>query len=93
MIEQELSDLLKKAKSDNEIKKLLINTKNHPDPMSEFCSVCQKLGYNITVGELFALGMDMNDSKMRSVNGGGAFEIEGWDDAYENFFLQLEWTE
>ena len=93
MTEKELTRLLEAAENDNRLKRKLIDTRSHPDPMSEFCSVCQKLGYNITVGELFALGMDMNDSKMRSVNGGGAFEIEGWNDAYENFFLQLEWSE
>ncbi len=91
MTEKELNRLLEDAKKDMDLKKQLIETKNTDDPMREFCTLCQQLGYNITVGDLFALGKDMNDSKMRSVNGGGAFEIEGWDDAYDNFFLQLEW--
>jgi hypothetical protein len=92
MTEKELNRLLKDAKNDADLKEQLLHTKQSDDPMQEFCTLCQKLGYNITVGELFALGKDMNDSKMRSVNGGGAFEIDGWDDAYDNFFLQLEWT-
>lgn len=59
-------------------------------PMNEFCKVSQDLGYNITIGGLFALGQDMNDSKLRSVNGGGVDGIDGWDDAYETFFYSLK---
>lgn len=92
MIEKELNRLLATAKKDANLKQTLINTKSQADPMEAFCRLCQQLGYNITIGELFALGKDMSDSKLRSVNGGGNFEIDGWDDAYENFFLQLEWT-
>ena len=92
MIEKELNRLLEAAKKDSILKQKLIKTKNEADPMESFCRLCQQLGYNITIGELFALGKDMSDSKLRSVNGGGNFEIDGWDDAYENFFLQLEWT-
>ncbi len=92
MIEKELNRLLAAAKKDSILKQKLIKTKNEADPMESFCRLCQQLGYNITIGELFALGKDMSDSKLRSVNGGGNFEIDGWDDAYENFFLQLEWT-
>lgn len=29
----------------------------------------------------------MNDSKLRSVNGGGVNGIDGWDDTYEQFSL------
>ena len=92
MIETELNRLLSTAKKDIKIKEMLIKTKAEDDPMEAFCTLCQQLGYDITIGELFALGKDMSDSKLRSVNGGGNFEIDGWDDAYENFFLQLEWT-
>lgn len=92
MIEKELNRLLAAAKKDANLKQMLIKTKSQADPMESFCRLCQQSGYNITIGELFALGKDMSDSKLRSVNGGGNFEIDGWDDAYENFFLQLEWT-
>lgn len=37
-----------------------------------------------------AYGQEMNDSKMRSVNGGGVCSIDGWDDAYDMFFASLE---
>ena len=42
--------------------------------------------------ELFAVGQDASDAKLRSVNGGGVNPIDGWDDAYEQFFLTLIWT-
>lgn len=86
MIQYELDRLLKDAKSNKELKEKLIATKNAEDPVSEFCILCQSLGYDVQIGELFACGQDMNDSKLRSVNG-----IDGWDDTYEQFFLTLEW--
>ena len=92
MIEQELDRLLSAAKQDSELKAKLIKTKQSDDPVDEFCALCQSLGYNITAGELFTVGMTANDAKLRSVNGGGVNAIEGWDDAYEQFFLTLEWT-
>ena len=92
MIEQELDRLLSAAKQDSELKAQLIKTKHSDDPVEEFCALCQSLGYNITAGELFTVGMTANDAKLRSVNGGGVNGIEGCDDAYEQFFLTLEWT-
>ena len=92
MIEQELDRLLSAAKQDSELKAKLIKTKQSDDPVDEFCALCQSLGYNITAGELFTVGMTANDAKLRSVNGGGVNPIDGWDDAYEQFFLTLIWT-
>ena len=91
MIQHELDRLLKDAKNDNNLKAKLIATIFDEDPVAEFCSLCQSLGYDIKIGELFACGQDMNDSKLRSVNGGGVNGIDGWDDTYEQFFLTLEW--
>ena len=91
MIQQELDRLLSNAQKDADLKAKLIATKTAEDPVSQFCSLCQSLGYNVTIGELFACGQDMNDSKLRSVNGGGVNGIDGWDDTYEQFFLTLEW--
>ena len=82
MIQHELDRLLKDAKNDNNLKAKLIATKSAEDPVAEFCSLCQSLGYDVSIGELFACGQDMNDSKLRSVNGGGVNGIDGWDDTY-----------
>lgn len=91
MIQHELDRLLQDAKNDNNLRAKLIVTKSAEDPVAEFCSLCQRLGYDVSIGELFACGQDMNDSKLRSVNGGGVNGIDGWDDTYEQFFLTLEW--
>lgn len=92
MIEQELERLLHNAKQDQNLKQALLSTKSTENPVEDFCTLCQQNGYNITIGELFAVGQTSNDAKLRSVNGGGVNGIDGWDDAYEQFFLTLEWT-
>ena len=92
MVEYELNRLLADAKKDARLKARLIETKSSENPVDDFCALCQSLGYNITAGELFTVGMTANDAKLRSVNGGGVNGIDSWDDAYEQFFLTLEWT-
>ncbi len=92
MTERELERLLSAARRDKALKEALIKTRQSSEPVEEFCLLCQKLGYNITAGELFAAGLEANDAKLRSVNGGGVGSIDGWDDAYEQFFSSLIWT-
>ncbi|MCH5201655.1 MAG: hypothetical protein J1F17_00480 [Oscillospiraceae bacterium] len=88
-MEEKLRLLLEKARHDENLKQTLLDTRKSSDPMKCFCDTCQSLGYEIYLGELFAFGQDMNDSKLRSVNGGGVSAIDGWDDAYEMFFASL----
>ena len=92
MIEYELEKLLNLAKSDLKIKAELLKTKTTQNPVEDFCKLAQELGFDVTMGELMAVGQNSNDAKLRSVNGGGVDGIDGWDDAYEQFFLTLEWT-
>ncbi len=92
MIEYELEKLLDLAKSDSKIKAELLKTKSTQNPVEDFCKLAQELGFDVTMGELMAVGQNSNDAKLRSVNGGGVDGIDGWDDAYEQFFLTLEWT-
>lgn len=92
MVEKELDRLLAQAKQDNKLKRDLLATRKSDNPVEEFCALCQSLGYNITAGELFTVGMTASDTKLRSVNGGGVDPIDGWDDAYEQFFASLIWT-
>ncbi len=91
MIEKEIARLLADVKGNLKLKAELLATKNSTDPLRDFCALCEENGYNIKVGELVALGQTMNDAKMRAVNGGGAWEIEGWDDAYEDLMMQIQW--
>ena len=92
MIELELERLLNDAKADCGLKAALLKTRDTENPVEDFCALCQSKGYEITAGELFTVGMTASDAKLRSVNGGGVNPIEGWDDAYEQFFTQLIWT-
>ena len=89
-MEEKLRQLLEGARQNEELREKLLATRKDKDPMKAFCDTCQSLGYEIYLGELFAYGQDMNDSKMRSVNGGGVCFVDGWDDAYEMFFAALE---
>ena len=91
-IGRELERLLTAAKSDGSLKAELLQTRQSDDPVEDFCALARLKGYEITAGELFALGLTENDAKLRSVNGGGVNPIEGWDDAYEQFFTALIWT-
>ncbi len=90
MIEHELRRLLTDIKHNEELKTALLDAGRADDPMKRFCAVCLKNGYEIYLGELFAYGQDMNDSKLRSTNGGGSFEIDGWSDAFENLLSEIE---
>ena len=92
MTEKELARLLSDAKKDKPLKEKLIATRSTDNPVEYFCALARSLGYEINAGELFALGLTQNDAKLRSVNGGGVNPIEGWDDAYEQFFTELIWT-
>lgn len=92
MIREELDRLLCDAKSNAELKEKLLKTEQSENPIDNFCSLCRSHGYKISAGELFALGLDESDTKLRSVNGGGVNAIDGWDDAYEQFILTLKWT-
>ncbi len=89
MVEQKLQELLQKAKKNNILRLRLLETKNSDDPIKSFCEIARKEGFEIYPGELFACGMTMNDAKLRATNGGGSFEIEGWNDLYENFIDEL----
>jgi hypothetical protein len=93
MFQHKLEKLLNDAKNNADLRKQLIKTKNSSEPMKEFCNICQSFGHEIYLGELFAYGQDMNDSKLRATNGGGSFAIEGWDDALENIYDELEKAE
>ena len=92
MLQQELDRLLRDAKSNPSLKEALLATRGDREPVASFCAFCRSKGYQITAGELFTIGLTENDAKLRSVNGGGVNAIDGWDDAYEQFFTQLIWT-
>lgn len=87
-----MTDFSVTPKATQNSKKKLLKTEQSENPIDNFCFLCRSLGYKISAGELFALGLDESDTKLRSVNGGGVNAIDGWDDAYEQFILTLKWT-
>ena len=90
MLQNELNRLIYDVKSSPELGKKLCLCRQSADPLKEFCDICLENGYEIYPGELFAYGMDMNDSKLRATNGGGSFAIEGWDDSFENLLDEID---
>lgn len=89
-INSEIIRLTTEAKNNIELRNQLLLSVKTDDPMKSFCEVCLKNGFEIYLGELFAYGEDMNDSKLRSVNGGGVNAIEGWNDAFAQIIKELE---
>lgn len=89
-INNEIIRLTEKAKTDRALRNSLLKAAEDKDPMKSFCDVCLANGFEIYLGELFAYGEDMNDSKLRSVNGGGVNAIEGWNDAFMQIIKELE---
>lgn len=89
-IHNELERLMVSAKQDKSLRENLISAGKSQDPMKSFCDVCLDNGFEIYLGELFAYGQDMNDSKLRSVNGGGVNAIDGWDDTFGMLLKELE---
>lgn len=89
-IVNKLERLKADAQNNIQLRTSLINASKQNDPMKAFCDVCLQNGYEIYLGELFAYGLDMNDRKLRSVNGGGVNAIEGWDDTFSLIIAELE---
>ncbi|MBR2108542.1 MAG: hypothetical protein IJ932_01145 [Ruminococcus sp.] len=90
MVEIEIQRLINNIKCGKLPREKFSSVRQSSEPMKEFCEICRENGYEIYLGELFAYGQDMNDSKLRATNGGGSFEIEGWSDAFENLLDEIE---
>ena len=90
MVEIEIQRLLNDIKLNKLPREKFSSVRRSGEPMKDFCEICRENGYEIYLGELFAYGQDMNDSKLRATNGGGSFEIEGWSDAFENLLDEIE---
>ena len=90
MIEQEITRLIDGARKSPELKERLLAAARGSEPLVSFCRICRENGYEIYPGELIDYGDNLNDSKLRATNGGGSFEIEGWNDAFENLLSELK---
>ena len=86
---QKLDALKNLALKDDRLRKALIETKNSPDPMDEFCKLARNNGIELYVGELFSIGLEYMDNAMKSTNGGNPSYYEDFADVYENFLLGI----
>ena len=88
--EQLLALLWEQAKRGPKLREKLLASKNAKDPMDDFCQSAKQAGYDISVGELFALGQESSDNQCKSTNGGNPSPYASFEDAYENFISSLE---
>lgn len=86
-----LERLLKMAADNSEIRQQLLETKNSPTPLSDFCRLSTELGLPLYEMDLLSAGEDYYAAMRRSTNGGGENSplLTGEDDYYELFMEQL----
>ncbi|MDO5561009.1 MAG: Nif11-like leader peptide family natural product precursor [Oscillospiraceae bacterium] len=84
-----LSELLKKAKNNSELKSRIYATRNDKNPVDALCNLATSEGFEITSAELIYESEKACAEMLRSVNGGGVEAPDGWDDLYEMFFAAL----
>lgn len=87
----ELEKLKALAHSDAELTKALLETKNHPRPVSAFCKIAAEHGCTFSAMDLIMAGEESYAAMRRSTNGGGENSplLQGEDDLYEMFLIEL----
>lgn len=86
---QTLARLRSLAAADPALRSRLLATRREQDPMEAFCRLAEEAGCPLTVGELWALGLENSDNQCKSTNGGNPSPYESFDDEYENFLTSL----
>lgn len=85
-----LDKLTSMCKTDVLLKNQLIETEKTDDPLFNFCNIANKVGVDISLGELFALGEEYCDNQCKSTNGGNPSPYYSFNDTYENFIQSLK---
>ena len=90
-----LDQLQKEAKADPALREALLQTRNDPNPIRAFCTICRARGYAIYEMDLAMAGEEFYAEIKRSTNGGGENSpaLEGEDDFYELLKASLEAAE
>lgn len=90
-----LEELGKRARTDEELRKAFLATRQDTNPMDAFCGLCREMGYELYPMDLVHAGEEFYATMRRSTNGGGENSpmLEGEDDFYELFFASLEQME
>ena len=86
-----LTMLLEKAKTDKQLKDRIYATRSERNPVNALCELATAEGFPVTAAELIDEGETPCAMMLRSVNGGGVEAPEGWDDLYEMFFAALDY--
>lgn len=87
-----LEELLQRARTEEELRMQLLETRKEKNPLTAFCRKCRELGYEMYEMDLINEGEEMYAAMKRSTNGGGENSpmLDGEDDYYEMFFASLE---
>lgn len=86
-----LDELQNKALREPEIRDQFLQTQKAQEPLTAFCQVCQKLGYELYEMDLICAGEEFHAAMKRSTNGGGENSpmLAGEDDFYELFMASI----
>lgn len=87
---RELDRLLAAARENTALRARLLATAQDSDPMDAFCRLAQSLGYEITLGDLFAAGQEYSDNQCKSTNGGNPRPYDSFDDTLAAFLSEVE---
>ena len=87
-----LENIRQRALYDKIFRKSLLDSRRSQEPVSVFCRICRENGYMIYDMDIIALGEEEYAAMKRSTNGGGENSpvLEGQDDYYELFMMELE---
>lgn len=91
-LSETLDRLFDKAKTDDDLRKKLIDTKNSKNPLSDFCDIATANGFVISVMDMINQGEEFYAEIKRSTNGGGenSPDLDDWNDEYSIFMMRLE---
>lgn len=86
-----LENIRHKALTDPAFREAILETQLSAEPISDFCKICQKNGFEIYEMELITFGEAEYAAMKRSTNGGGENSpmMDGQDDYYEMLMLEL----
>lgn len=87
---QKLELLSNLAQKDEALRARLLETQRASDPLDAFCTLAQKAGVELYIGELFAVGQEYSDNQCKSTNGGNPTPYDSFGDAYDSFIASLQ---
>ena len=87
-----LEEIRHRALQEEELRHVLLATRTDAEPLTAFCRKCRELGYPLYEIEVITAGEEFHAAMKRSTNGGGENSpmLEGQNDFYELFFVDLE---